>query len=296
MKNIKLLLLFVALMASKSVFAKGDYLLVGGSGWNKIVIFDKESKKLIWDFTLPGGAECNSVTYTKGGHIAFSFSKGASVINQEGNILLEVLAKPGEEIQSISEIKGGFLIGICGNPSRILEVSKYGDIKKDIKYETGVEQAHGQHRQITKAKNGNYLVPVLGKSKVMEINDKGETVREVAVPGVLFSITELPSGNWLIPCGDSGYFVEVNPATGETVKKVDSSMVEGVKFGFVAQTVRLKNGNTYVCNWLGHGGEKSQPILIELNPENKVVWKLDNNTPGIGAISTVCPVSDGYYR
>lgn len=299
MKRIKLVLIlfFVALISPATLLAKGDQLLVGGSGWNKIMIFDKDTKEIIWSFQLPDGGECNSVKFTKSGNVAFSFSKGAAVVTLDGRTLFEFKSNPGEEAQSISEIKGGYLIGVCGNPSRILEISKYGEIKKEIKYDLGISSPHGQHRQIKKTSRGTYLVPVLGKGEVIELNDKGETIRSAKVKGVLFSITELPNGNWLTPCGDSGYFVEVNPDSGEVVSKVDSQTIgDGIKLGFVAEIIRYKNGNTLICNWLGHGEDKAQPIMLELNKENKVIWKLSNGEGGIGAVSAVCPLNGSFHK
>lgn len=289
-------MIFVAILISSDVFA-GDGLLVGGSGWNKIAIIDKDTKSPYWIFQIPNGGECNSVVYTKSGNIAFTFSKGVAMVNQDAKIMFEILAKSGEEIQSITEIKGGFLVGICGNPSRILELNKFGDIKKEITYDLGIANPHSQHRQIKKTSRGTYIIPVTGAGKVLELDGTGKVIRDVKIKGVPFSVSELSNGNWLIPCGDAGYFVEVNPKTGDVVKKVDSETIGGgIKLGFVAEVVRLKNGNTLVCNWLGHGGDSSQPILFELNPENKVIWRVENNSADLGAISAVCPVKTSSYR
>lgn len=283
----KILLIFVAILISNNALSKGR-LLVGGSGWNKIAMINKETKLPYWIFQIPNGGECNSVTYTKAGNIAFSFSKGAAVVNQNANILFTYQAKPGEEVQSITEIRKGYLLGICGTPSRIIELSKYGEVKKEITYDTGIKNAHSQHRQIRKTKKGTYLVPLVGGGKILEIDSEGEIIREVKVEGSPFSISELSNGNWLIPCGDAGFVIEINPNTGEVVEKIDSETIGGgIKLGFVAETIRFKNGNTLICNWLGHGGDKSQPILIELNSENKVVWQLENGTPDVGLVSAV---------
>lgn len=290
MKNLKKFILFsLAIFACSDLLAKGDLFVAGGSGWSEIAIINKDDNKVIRKIPIPQGGECNSVRYSKG-KIAFSFAKGVSVVSEEGDLLLEYNVEKGQEAQSISVIKGGYLVGICGTPSRILELNKYGDIKKEITYDIGIKHAHGQHRQITKAKNGNYIVPVMGAGKVIELDSEGKTVREVKVGGVPFSVQELKNGNWLVSCGDAGYFVEVNPATSEIIEKVDSSVIgDGIKLGFVAETIRLKNGNTILCNWLGHGADPKQPIVIELNPDNKIVWKIPSNTPEIGAISTICP-------
>lgn len=297
MKKIKnVAIIIIALFVSVNSFA-ADYFLVAGSGWNKILIINKETLEPIWNFTIPNGGECNSVDYTKAGNIAFSYSKGAAVVEQSGRVIFNIDAGEGEQIQHISEIKGGYLIGICGNPSRILEVNKFGDIKHEVTYDTGLKHAHNQHRQIKKAKNGNYLVPVVGKGIILEIDRDGNIVREVTVGGVPYSITELPDGTWLVPCGDKGYLTQVNPNTGEEISRIDNSTFDDeIKLGFVAEVVRYKNGNTIICNWLGHTKEKGQPILLELNKDNQIIWRVENNTPGLGAISAIAPLSGKFYR
>jgi hypothetical protein len=35
---------------------------------------------------------------------------------------------------------------------------------------------------------------------------------------------------------------------------------------------RLPNGNTVICNWLGHGQFGKAPHLIEITPDKRVVW------------------------
>lgn len=297
MKNLKnIVIILVAICVSTTSFA-ADYFLVGGSGWNKIAIIDKETLEPIWSFSIPKGGECNSVDYTKAGNIAFSYSKGAAVVTQDGRTIFDFPAGEGEQIQHISEIKGGYLVGICGSPSRIVELDKYGAVKSEVTYDTGLKFIHNQHRQIKKAKNGNYLVPVTGKGVVLELNNEGDTVREVAVGGVPYSITELPGGNWLVPCGDKGYMVEINPDNGEILERIDSETFDNkVKLGFVAQVVRYKNGNTLFCNWLGHTKEKGQPILIELNKDNQIIWRVENNTPGLGAISAIMPLQGKFHK
>ncbi|MFI3262548.1 MAG: hypothetical protein R3Y26_06540 [Rikenellaceae bacterium] len=297
MKNVKnTIIILVAFFASLNTFA-ADYFLVAGSGWNKIAIINKETLEPIWTYGLPKGGECNSVDYTKAGNIAFSYSKGAAVVAQSGAIIFNIDAGEGEQIQHISEIKGGYLVGICGTPSRILEVDKFGRTKKEITYDTGLKHAHNQHRQIKKTKKGHYLVPIVGKGIILELDSEGNIVREVTVGGVPYSISELPNGNWLVPCGDKGYMVEINPETSEVVMRIDNSTFnDEIKLGFVAETIRYKNGNTIFCNWLGHTKDKQQPILIELNKDNQIIWRVENNTPNLGAISAIDPLNGKFYK
>jgi hypothetical protein len=36
---------------------------------------------------------------------------------------------------------------------------------------------------------------------------------------------------------------------------------------------RLPNGNTILCNWLGHGHLGETADIIEVTPDKKVIWK-----------------------
>ncbi|NCQ30424.1 MAG: hypothetical protein GW802_23905, partial [Armatimonadetes bacterium] len=46
---------------------------------------------------------------------------------------------------------------------------------------------------------------------------------------------------------------------------------------FVAGVQRLPNGNTVVCNWLGHGFIGNGTHLFEVTPDKQVVWKVDDH-------------------
>ena len=70
MKKISIFLYFILfLISNTSGQNKTEKLLLGGSGWNKIVIIDKESKQIEWEHPLQEGWECNSVAATPDGNI-----------------------------------------------------------------------------------------------------------------------------------------------------------------------------------------------------------------------------------
>lgn len=60
MKNTikNLVLLFVLFCLSPIVQSKSpQHLLLGGSGWNKIAIINKETKEIVWEYPLEKGWE-----------------------------------------------------------------------------------------------------------------------------------------------------------------------------------------------------------------------------------------------
>ena len=58
MKKISIFLYFILfLISNTSGQNKTEKLLLGGSGWNKIVIIDKESKQIEWEHPLQEGRQ-----------------------------------------------------------------------------------------------------------------------------------------------------------------------------------------------------------------------------------------------
>ncbi|MDR2845491.1 MAG: hypothetical protein LBV28_05315 [Puniceicoccales bacterium] len=140
------------------------------------------------------------------------------------------------------------------------------------------------------------------KDQVLEISLEGKTVRQFKVPGAVYNyqISELPNGNLLAAAGYGGFLAETN-GNGKIVRKLGGKPEpEGLHYNFMAQFQVLKNGNTVVATWTGHGAadsEKGQQ-LVEFDPAGAVVWKwhdpklagsihsvivLDDITDGTGA-------------
>lgn len=95
----------------------------------------------------------------------------------------------------------------------------------------------------------------MGSGEIAEMDQNGQIFRKVKVGGNLFSVHELKNGNWLVGCGDAHRFIEIEARSGKILREVNSSMLKDVDLLFVAETIRLKNGNTLVCNWCGHSGQ-----------------------------------------
>ena len=101
-----------------------------------------------------------------------------------------------------------------------------------------------------------------------------DIINRVECGGNPFAIQILKNGNWLVSCGDAHNFVEIAPAGKQIVRKVGSDDFQIVYLLFVAELVRYDNGNTLISNWNGHSKDKSQPLLVEITPDNTVVWAL----------------------
>jgi hypothetical protein len=79
---------------------------------------------------------------------------------------------------------------------------------------------------------------------------------------------------------------EVDPETKGVVKTITTTDLNWGSLLYVAEAIRYENGNTLIANRNGYSDDKSQPLLIEINPSNQIVWRLPFN-PEIINITTV---------
>lgn len=282
------ILLALLLCVSVSVSAQKK-LLVGGSGWNKIVLLDKKTKQALWSHELNPGDECNCVSYNKKGQILYAYRKGAKLITKDHQTVWDYKVDGEGELHTASVLPdGGYLLGIAGRPARIVELDKEGKVRKEVTYDTQIGSLHGQFRQIRKARNGNYLLPLMARHTVVEIDGDGQLIRSFPAEGNTFAVLELKNGNLLISCGDAHSYLEVDRSTASLVKKVKQNDTEGVAWQFVAEIAPMKD-HFFVCNWAGHSSVKDEPSLVELDADGKVVWSLCDGK-NYRNISAVCPV------
>lgn len=259
--------------------AAQDKILVAGSGNPSIRLVDKQTGKVEWQHALEAGEECNTVALTKKGEVLYSYKKGAKAVTWDHKVIWNYPAPDKTEVQSATLLRnGGVLLGICGNPARFIELDKNGKEVNKVTFDLGIEKPHSQFRQIFQLKNKNYLIPVMAKQRIMEINRKGELIAEHKIAGSAFSSLELSDGNLLLPCGDNHYYIIVDRKTGKELKRITSNDLEGASLWFVAQVLELKNKNLLICNWGGHtrGVAVDQPQLIEIDKDGKVVWTLND--------------------
>lgn len=284
----------ILLLLSTLWLAAQDKILVAGSGNSRILLIDKQTGKVEWQHALEKGEECNSVALTRQGNVLYSYKKGAKVVTWNHRVVWDYRVPQQSELQSATLLRNGrVLLGICGNPARFIEVDKKGRKMNETTLPLGIEKPHSQFRQVFGLRNGNYLVPVMAKQKIMEVSRKGKVEAEYKIDGRAFSSLELPDGNLLLPCGDGHYYLIVERGTGKELKRVTSEDIDGASLWFVAQVLALENKNLLICNWGGHtkGAVVNEPQLIEVDKNGRVVWAL-NNKREIGNISAACYLKD----
>lgn len=283
------LLLFSATSCQK----KAQKLLLGGSGWNKIVIINKNTKEIEWEHPLEKGWECNSVAATPDGNILFSYARGAKVITREHQEVWNIPAPDTCEMQTARVLpNGNYLLAWVGHPAVIMEVSPKGDILSRTEYETGIEQPHAQFRQVNKNERGNYLIPLFETSDVREVSQEGKLLKATKLEGTPFSTYALNNGNYWVACGDGHSLLEVNLDNGEIARRYGENDIKGARLFFVAQLLPAYGEGLYICNWQGHdknAKEANSPQLLEIDGNGRVVWSLNDNEK-FGMISAISPI------
>ncbi len=286
---------FLAGLALAGLFAffscskPSGQLLLAGSGWSKIVLIDKASKAIQWEYPLEDGWECNAVGATADGNILFSYGKGAKLVTRDKQDVWNIPAPDSCEMQTARVLPdGNFLLAWCGHPATILEVDKNGAIISRTEFDTGIGNPHAQFRQIVKNPRGNYMVPLFASSEVREITPSGETLQNVKVDGTPFSTAILPNGNWLVAGGDGHCVIELAFETGETVRTIQKDGIAGAPLAFVAELLPTSTGGMYICNWQGHRGAKA-PQVFEIDKDGKMVWSIEDTTT-FGMISAISQV------
>ena len=235
----------------------------------KVFIVDAGGKAT-WEYPA---TTCNDLQALPSGNLLFNDGKSVKEVTRDRKVVFEY--KSDSEIYACQRLAdGNTFIGEC-NAGRLLEVNPAGKIVKEIKLlAEGKDGGHTFMRNARKLTDGNYLVAHYGAQIVREYDPAGKPVREIPAVGGPHSIIRFENGNTLISVGDrkgGSRVFEVDPA-GKTVWEVKDGDLPGVSLKFMAGIARLKNGNTVMCNWLGHNQFGKSAHVIEVTPDKQVVW------------------------
>jgi hypothetical protein len=250
----------------------------------KVFIVSPEGK-VIWEYDE--ATNCNDLWALPNGNLLFAIGHGVIEITREKKIVFEY--RSDSDIYACQRLtNGNTFVGEC-SAGRLLEVDPSGKIIKELRLlPEGTNGGHAYMRNARRLENGNYLVAHYGGQVVREYDPKGAVVREIPAAGGPHSVVRLPNGNTLVSCADrkgGSRVFEADPA-GKTVWQVQDGDLPGISLKFMAGMHRLPNGNTVMCNWLGHNKFGQAPHLIEVTPDKRVVWTFaDHQT--MKTISTV---------
>ena len=227
--------------------------------------------KAEWEYPAKN---CNDLWVLPSGNLLFNTGHGVREVTRAKEVVFDYQSK--SEIYACQRLtNGNTFVGECSS-GRLLDVAPDGKtIVKEIRLlPEGRDGGHGYMRNARRLANGNYLVTHYGEGVVREYDADGKVVRSIPAAGGPHSVTRLPNGNTLITCGDQkgGSRVFEVDADGKTVWQVQGEELPGISLKFIAGVQRLPNGNTVICNWLGHGQFGKAPHLIEITPDKRAVW------------------------
>lgn len=223
-----------------------------------------------WEYPA---ANCNDLWVLPNGNLLFNTGHGVREVTRSKQVVFDY--QSGSEIYACQRLtNGNTFIGEC-NTGRLLEVEPDGRIAKEVRLlPEGKDGGHGYMRNARRLPNGHYLVAHYGEAVVREYDAEGKVVCSIPAAGGPHSVVRLPNRNTLISCGDQkgGSRVFEVDAEGKTVWQVQGDELPGVSLKFIAGVQRLPNGNTVICNWLGHGQFGKAPHLLEIASDKRVVW------------------------
>lgn len=286
MRHLLLSFFFLAICLT-SYSQKSEKLLIGGCSWNRIAIIDKATQRIEWEHQFLNREDCNDLQITSEGNVLYAYNRGARLVDLSHNVIWDFVANKGEELFTARQLEqGGYILAMCGHPSRIVELDERGKLVQEKCFEIGVNSVHGQFRQISVKKDGGYVIPIMGKGEVIETDNNMKVLKRVKCGGTPFSVILTANGDWIVSCGDGHRLVVIDPKKEQITDFVDSSSLRSVKMNFVAEALQYDNGNILFSNWNGHSKDKSQPLLVEFDKEKNVVWSLYPSTE-ISNISAV---------
>ena len=173
----------------------------------------------------------------------------------------------------------------------VVEISPKKEIvwKYEAKPKAGYKgrvEVHAMQR----LKNGDTMVAESGNSRIVEVNEAGEIVKEIPLQVKKSDshrdtrmVRKLENGHYLV-CHEGEGCVKEYDATGKVVWQYDLDLngrprsdghgTEGHGIE-VFGAVRLESGNTLIA-----GGNNNR--VLEVTPEKKIVWQVDQkDLPGI---------------
>jgi hypothetical protein len=223
-----------------------------------------------WEYPAP---DCDDIWVLPSGNVLCNVGHSVREVARDGRVVFEYPST--SEIYACQRLPGGrTFVGEC-NTGRLLEIEPSGRIAWELRLlPEGKSGGHLFIRGARRVAGGRYLVAHYAEEVVREYESDGRIVRSFPAPGGPHSVVRLRNGHTVISLGDlkgGGGVVEVDRA-GRTVWEVRGDELAGVSLKFVAGIQRLANGNTVLCNWLGHGQLGKAPHLIEVTRDKRVVW------------------------
>ncbi len=253
-------------------------------GENYTKMFLVNDGKVAWTYQTGPGYEYDDVWMLSNGNILFTRMKYVAEITPDKKVVWRYDCDTSTNA-SHTEVHTCQPLGLDrvmfvlnGVPPRLMIVNiKTGAV--EVNHEIPLVQPanpkyiHGQFRRARVTAQGTYLLSYLSESNVVEYDKNFNKIWSYPIKSPWAGI-RLRNGNTLITDEQDSLTREVN-SKGETIwelKKAD--LPEAYRFNQAPQScTRLANGNTIFCS---RGGGGKGPQLVEVTPDKKVVWVLQD--------------------
>jgi outer membrane protein assembly factor BamB len=250
-----------------------------GEGYNKIFLVDHG--QVLWTYATGGGYEYDDAWMLSNGNILFTRMQYLAEITPEKQVVWRYDCPTNTEVHCCQPIGTDRVLFIQnGLPPQLKVINiKTGKVEVDhalpCRSLTDQKTVHPQFRRVRYTADGHYLVPMLGLGTHGAVVEYDKDFNEVWRYSIRtpWAAIRLKNGNTLITDEADKLTREVNPK-GETVweLKPDDLPAE-YRFINTQTCTRLANGNTIICS---RGGGGKGPQLVEVTPDKKVVWVLQD--------------------
>ena len=250
-----------------------------GEGYNKMFVVNKG--KVIWTYSTGGGYEYDDAWMLSNGNILFSRLQYVAEVTPQKQVVWRYDCPTNTEVHCCQPIGLDKVLFIRnGLPPKLMVVNiKTGktEVEHDLPARSLDDQrtVHPQFRRVRYTEDGHYLVPMLGlgnNGAVVEYDQNFNEVWRYAIRSPWAAI-RLKNGNTLITDENDKLTREVNPK-GETVWELrPEDLPEQYRFIDTQTCTRLANGNTIICS---RGSNGKKPQLVEVTPDKKVAWVLQD--------------------
>ena len=255
-------------------------------GENYTKMFLVNDGKVIWTYQTGSGYEYDDVWMLSNGNILFTRMQYVAEITPDKKVVWRYdcnnsTGTSHTEVHTCQPIgldKVMFIVN--GLPPRLMIVNtKTGAVEVNHEVPSADGQPfnprniHGQFRRTRYTAQGTYLISYLSSSSVVEYDNNFNEVWRYGIRSP-WAAMRLRNGNTLITDEADNLTREVNHK-GETVWELKSSeLPEAYRLVQAPQTcTRLANGNTILTS---RGGGAKGPQLVEVTPDKKVVWVLQD--------------------
>jgi hypothetical protein len=255
-------------------------------GENYTKMFLVNDGKVIWTYQTGPGYEYDDVWMLSNGNILFTRMQYVAEITPDKKVVWRYDCNTSSgtnhtEVHTCQPIGlDRVMFVLNGLPPRLMVVNtKTGAVEVNREVPSADGQPfnpggiHGQFRRARYTAQETYLLSYLSAGKVVEYDKDFNKIWSYPIKSPWAGI-RLKNGNTLITDEQDSLTREVNPK-GETVWEFDKTdLPEAYDFNQAPQScTRLANGNTIFCS---RGGGGKGPQLVEVTPDKKVAWVLQD--------------------